>query len=251
LDLKWSTKFELKPGRWVFVPSKESVELGDEIRRAVQVRWRHPDYFFHLRAGGHVAALKCHLLHAHFLHLDIQNFFGSINRSRVTRCLKPLVGYRLAREWAIESTVKDPADPKKNFLPYGFVQSQLLASLCLHQSALGQCLSGLQRSDSFGISVYVDDLIISSNEADLKTVTERIKGAATRSAFTFNSEKEQGPGREIQAFNVRLAQESLALTDARLERFLLALQEPEVSEERRQAIVSYIRSINDSQANSI
>src|SRR5262245_45013433 len=135
---KWSTKFPLKPGKWVFVPTNETVKVGREIKKAVEKYWKkRPRYFYHLRAGGHIAALRSHLGNSTFVRLDITDFFGSINRSRITRCLVPMVGFKKAREWANASTVIDPGNPKRWIVPFGFVQSPILASLCLEQSALG------------------------------------------------------------------------------------------------------------------
>ena len=64
--------------------------MGAKIKTQVEGVWTAPDYFFHLRAGGHVRALQVHMGQTSFLHLDIQDFFGCVNRSRVTRCLSPL-----------------------------------------------------------------------------------------------------------------------------------------------------------------
>ena len=85
---KWVNRFELKPGRWVFEPSAESKALGQKIKAAVEKAWRPPNFYFHLRSGGHVEAVRSHLENTHFLRVDIQDFFGSVNRTRITRCLK-------------------------------------------------------------------------------------------------------------------------------------------------------------------
>ena len=87
MNPKWSSKFELKPGKWVFVPTPEAVTTGKKIKKTIEKCWRPPAYFFHLRVGGHVEALRSHLNHDNFLRVDIKDFFGSISRTRVTRCL--------------------------------------------------------------------------------------------------------------------------------------------------------------------
>lgn len=251
MNPKWSTRFELKPGRWVFVPTDEAAALGKQIKKSLEERWKPPSYYYHLREGGHVAALKAHVAHKTFLHLDIQNFFGSINRTRVTRCLKPVVGYKLAREWATESTVLDPANPDRSMIPYGFIQSQILASMCLRESALGRCLHKIQVSSKAEVSVYVDDIIVSTNDENVPDLHGRIKTAAARAAFALNAEKEQGPATEVRAFNVRLSSGLLAVTEDRLGRFIEALTDPDASEPKRQAIIAYIKSINAAQASAI
>jgi hypothetical protein len=135
MNTKWSTRFELKPGKWIFVPTPEMIAVGKEIKSAIEKRWSPPSYFYHLRRGGHVAALRAHLGNAAFLRLDIQDFFGSIGRSRVARCLKSRFGYETAREWAHVSTVRDPSGAAGSIIPFGFVQSPIVASLCLAESA--------------------------------------------------------------------------------------------------------------------
>jgi hypothetical protein len=159
---KWSSRFEIKPGVWVFVPAEETVKVGQEIKKNLEIRWKPPRYYYHLLPGGHVEALRANAENSWFVHLDIKDFFGSINRSRITRSLKSLFGYKQAREIANISTVIHPN--RGDFvLPFGFVQSPLIASICLHKSALGNRLQGLQK-EGVTVSVYVDDLILSAND---------------------------------------------------------------------------------------
>lgn len=237
---KWANRFQLKPGRWIYEPTTESVEIGREIKAAIEAKWRPPGYYYHFRSGGHLAAVKTHFGNTTFWHGDIENFFGSINRSRLTRCLKPLVGYKKAREWAIQSTVPNP-DKSAHVLPYGFIQSQLLASLCLRHSALGKCLHELRNACS--ISVYVDDIIASSN-GNLASESALIVKAAARSEFTLGPAKLQGPAAEIAAFNIAIKAHSIALTDRRWTEFKVALADPACSEERRQALITYINLVD-------
>lgn len=238
---KWANRFELKPGRWIYEPSVESIAIGREIKAELESKWRPPGYYYHLRSGGHLAAIEAHAGSTTFWHGDIENFFGSINRSRLTRCLKPLVGYEKAREWAFQSTV--PSPEKSSFvLPYGFIQSQFLASLCLRHSALGNCLHKLRKSCS--ISVYVDDIIASTNKGDLKDEAALIEQAAFRSEFRLGVVKLQGPAPEISAFNISIRPGSIALTDGRWAEFEADLADPACSEERRQALIAYIKIVD-------
>ena len=239
---KWANRFQLKPGRWIYEPTLESVEIGREIKAAVEAKWRPPGYYYHLRTGGHLAAVKAHFGNTTFWHGDIENFFGSINRSRLSRCLKPLVGYKTAREWAMQSTVPNP-EKTAFVLPYGFTQSQLLASLCLRHSALGKCLHGLRKVCS--ISVYVDD-IIASSKGDLAAESALIANAAARSEFTLGPAKLQGPAAGITAFNIAIQAHSIALTDKRWTEFHRALSDPACSEERRQALIAYVNLVDPS-----
>jgi len=247
MHLKWTHRYELKPGRWVFHPSPEAKEIGAKIKMQVEEVWTAPDYYFHLRAGGHVRALQMHMGQTSFLHLDIQDFFGCVNRSRVTRCLTPQFGYINARQMANNSTVRHPADFGKFMLPYGFVQSPLLASLAFAQSKLGRCLSKL-RGEGYCISVYVDDIIISAkSESALHACWPRIKNAAESAKFVLNQTKQQGPGPMVRAFNIELSHGCLSLESGRFNEFKCAYQTTTNSNER-EGIFGYVQSVNPSQA---
>jgi hypothetical protein len=251
MNPKWSSKFELKPGRWVFVPTPDSVVTGKKIKRAIEKCWHPPSYFFHLKAGGHVEALRSHLRHDNFLRIDIQDFFGSISRTRATRCLKDKFGYTVARAYANASTVPDPAVEKRIIIPFGFVQSQILAAVCLAESALGVYLEKLSRKPSIAVTVYVDDIIISTSDAALlDQVLQDIENAAEKSHFVLNTGKQEGPASAITAFNIVLAKGSMSVDADRYKRFEEALAEA-TSEHQRRGIISYIGSVNVAQGIAI
>ena len=245
MNEKWSTRFELKPGKWVFVPAPDMIRLGQEIKSAVEKRWSAPPYFYHLRAGGHVAALRSHLANSVFVRLDIRNFFGSIGRSRVTRCLTSRFSHGVAREWAHMSTVRDPSSPARTIVPVGFVQSPIIASLCLADSALGSHLDALHRGRQVAVSVYVDDIILSAEKADALSdqVVDALRATARRSHFTFSTEKSQGPGAAIEAFNIDLCHGALRVGEGRMAEFEQALK-TSASGPRRAGILSYIGTVN-------
>jgi hypothetical protein len=247
----WESKFELKQGTWVFVPTEESVKDGKAIKLAVNKCWRPPRNYFHLRAGGHVKALESHLNNSVFVHLDIQNFFGSINKTRVTRCLKGLFSYEDARAIANKSTVIHPEE-KNLILPFGFVQSPILASLCLANSALGRCFHGLSKKYAGLIaSVYVDDIILScNNEATLEEATAELKQCAERSRFKLNPKKEEGPAAKITAFNIALSNLSLEIEPERYMEFVAAFGESDNLSQRK-GIRSYVNSVNPVQAENL
>lgn len=221
--------------------------MGAKIKTQVEGVWTAPDYFFHLRAGGHVRALQVHMGQTSFLHLDIQDFFGCVNRSRVTRCLSPHFGYTNARQMANDSTVQHPVDLGKYMLPYGFVQSPLLASLAFAHSKLGSCLSKL-KEDGYCVSVYVDDIIISA-ESD-SALNERwpdIQSAAESAKFPLNPTKMQGPGPMVAAFNIELSHGSLRLRSGRLNEFQIAYQTTS-NPHARNGIFGYVQAVNPAQA---
>lgn len=244
---KWTHRYERKPGRWVFHPSPEAKELGAKIKERVEEVWTAPDYFFHLRAGGHVRALQVHVGQTNFIHLDIQDFFGCVNRSRVTRCLTPLFGYTDARQMANDSTVRHPSELGRFMLPYGFVQSPLLATLAFAHSKLGSCLSKL-RGEGYWVSVYVDDIIISAgSDSALHACLPEIQSAADSAKFVLNPTKQQGPGPMVAAFNIELSHGSLRLQSGRLDEFKGAYQATS-NQYVRDGIFGYVQSVNPSQA---
>lgn len=252
MPAKWLHKFERKPGRWVFEPSPEARAEGIEVKELVESRWKAPSYYFHLRQGGHVAALHRHQRNSCFIKVDIADFFGSVSRSRVSRVLKEFFSHTEARRMATASTVQHPEDPARQILPYGFVQSPLLASLVLHKSALGKWLDELRRDRRFVVTVYVDDIIVSGTDAaELGSVLTTLKAKAQRSRLPFSDEKEQGPAGSISAFNIELAAGSaLSVLPPKLAEFRDAFQ-ASTSELQRAGIQGYVRSVNPVQADTL
>ncbi|HEB57236.1 MAG TPA: hypothetical protein ENI98_13240 [Gammaproteobacteria bacterium] len=165
-NTQWAHRFELKPDCWVFVPTDESLLYGKKVKNEIESKWVTPYYYSHLKAGGHITALKSHIGNNYFIRADIKQFFNSINRTRVTRELKLIFNpYKLARSIACNSIVTKPnSNGKESILPFGFVQSPIIASLCLSKSALGRYLDKLG-STGFKVTVYMDDIIISTSQS--------------------------------------------------------------------------------------
>jgi hypothetical protein len=130
-------------------------------------RIRFPDYMYHSRKGGHVAAMHAHLNNRLFFKIDIQNFYYSIARMRVTRALRHW-GYPGANTFAMWSCVLNPGPGPRHALPIGFVQSPLLASLVLMQSDVARAI---ERAIAPGvcISVYLDDFVGSHDDQAVLT----------------------------------------------------------------------------------
>ena len=219
--IKWSSKFKIKSGVWVFVPTDESIAIGVQLKELIENCWYAPEHYYHLREGGHVRALRSHTKHKFFIHLDIKNFFGQINRSRITRSLKGYFSYERAREIAVESTVRFPDSAETKFiLPFGFVQSPIIASVCLSKSALGRYLFRLEQRSGFAVSVYMDDILVSSDDIEeLRLVLVEIEAAAEKSALPLNGKKQEGPSACVTAFNIQLSHCLLEITEDRLEEF--------------------------------
>ena len=250
-SIKWKSKFLFKGSKWIFIPTDDSISTGREIQASIQKRWTTPPFFYHLRKGGHVEALRQHINSEFFLRLDISNFFGSINRTRVTRSLKQLVSYVDARNWAHASTVPLPTNRTIKILPFGFVQSQIIASVCLNDSALGIALEKIHNKNDLVVTVYVDDIIVSSSSEHLiNEVHQELCIACERSGFTFNLTKSQGPAQSITAFNVFITNNEMHLTEERLADFTRKMNESESSVEKR-SIIAYVDSINYDQASQL
>ena len=107
--------------------------------------------------------------------------------------MKSFFGYKIAREIAEKSTVQCPhSNVKKYVLPFGFVQSPILASFCLHKSRLGVYLDKLYESGDFKVSVYMDDIIISGKNLEyLKEILVELNRISDHSGFQLNQKKTQ------------------------------------------------------------
>ena len=88
MQIRWQHKYERSPGKWIFVPSEESKNEGLRIKDVIEKRWQPPEYYFHLRSGGHVAALRSHAASRIFLR---QNQIR-IRRMHVSLLLEQIFG---------------------------------------------------------------------------------------------------------------------------------------------------------------
>lgn len=248
---KWVSRFEVKPNRWVYHPTNDTLKIGKKIKADVAKVWTAPSYYYHLRSGGHLEALRQHLASTTFLHLDITDFFGCVNRTRVTRCLKSRLGYEEARWIAKESTVSHPGEQAAKVLPYGFPQSPILASLALSESRLGKALDRIAKTKEVRISVYVDDIILSvDRDGLLQGYLEELRDCATASRFQLNEAKQEGPGPTIRAFNVNLAQANLEVAPDRVKQFEHAVTES-TNQFSIDAMVTYVKCVNQEQGDAL
>ena len=249
---KWAHKYEIKPDLWIYKPTQETIDLGTKIKDEVNNKWSIPFYYFHLQQGGHIAALRYHQENKFFAHLDIERFFNTINRSRLTRSLKLLFDYRKARDYTLASTVKHPSkSPIEYILPYGFVQSPILASLCLRCSTLGKKIDEILIVGMVRISVFMDDIVMSSNdETVLMQAKEKVKQAANKAGFKLNQYKEQCPSANITVFNINLTSTHLAIEKTRYKELKNNYQHsvnPMVS----RGIATYVSTVNMRQCKAL
>lgn len=244
---KWVNKYQRKPGRWVFEPTAEYRDIGEKIKTALRKAWKQPSYYFHSRKGGHVLALHRLVKYTYFVRFDIEDFFGRINRSRLTRILTPYFGFTNARQMANDSTVRHPKEKHRHILPYGFVQSPILASLALAKSRLGTVLDALHKTKRMRVSVYVDDVIVSCDDiGKLEVAYKALTAAAEKAGLGFNTSKCQGPSASITAFHIELTHTGLSIVAERFAEFArnLAVGSPE----QRRGISGYVDSVNSAQA---
>lgn len=238
-------RFELKRGKFVFVQDKLSAEQAYNYIRWCYSKWLPPAFMFHLNGKGHIGAITLHSGNSYFLKFDLKNFFYNVTRAKIIRSLKKIgFKYDLALKVAQESTV---ADKGRYFLPFGFCQSQLLASICLDKSEIGSCIRRL-RKEGIYISVFVDDIIISSSSyTDLFKAENEFISAAKLSGFPINIGKSSGVGRRVTAFNICFDGTRPILTSERMLEFASQLN-GNTNPHSVQAILRYVELINKAQA---
>lgn len=206
-------------GKFFFVPNDKCERRGRRMLRYFEKRAIFPDYMYHFKSGGHVAALHEHLRHQFFFKIDIQNFYYSIARMRVTRALRDYQ-YPGANTFAMWSCVRNPYPGPRHALPIGFVQSPLLASLALMRSNVAKAV---ERAIANGvrISVYLDDFVGShDDQAVLTTAYDDIRQTCVDAGFIPNPNKLVAPSTAITAFNCDLKNGSAKITDKRLQEYL-------------------------------
>ena len=230
--------FKLK-GKPVFVPSRVGRRIGEELKAAIEDAHIFDDSYFHLRRGGHVAALHHHRESAWFARLDISRFFYSVSRRRVQSALQR-IGVRESRFFAKWSTVRNPYGQPEYALPYGFVQSPILASLVIATSEIGLHLRALE--PRVKVSIYMDDIALSGGDRnELQLAYDETIALMEREGFAVSPDKARPPAQEIDIFNCDLSTGRSAVRDARIEAFLAG----DPSETSEVAFVAYCASVEE------
>jgi Reverse transcriptase (RNA-dependent DNA polymerase) len=206
-----------RKGKPVFAPSIQGRRVGNDLKRKIEKAVSFPAYYYHLQPGGHVAALHAHRPNRFFSKMDIERFFYTIGRNRVAKNLRK-IGIDRADHYARWSTVKNPFDNPSYAVPYGFVQSPIVATLVLDCSPLGALLQSL--SQTLSVSVYVDDISLSANDEEvLKSAFEKVGAALDESGFRCNAGKSREPSPKVEVFNCELVQGSSTVTRERVAEF--------------------------------
>lgn len=244
----YESRFRLPSGKWAYIQIPNLAEAAKQQIKHIKDLWDPPPYFYHLLRGGHVAGLKIHQDNTWFGKIDLSAFFSRVSRYRVTRSLKGIgYSYTDADDFAVASTVCVNHARKKFALPYGFVQSPILASVCLDNSALGNCFRKV-RQEGIALTVYVDDIIISSNsEQFTRDRLAEIRQAAATSNFPINEAKSLGPTNSLSAFNIGIDDGVMAITVDRFEEMCQDVLHYGPSS-ASDGILGYVRSVNETQA---
>lgn len=226
-----------KRGKPVFVPTETCRRVGNDIKRRIERAVNFDPFYFHQRRGGHISALHEHRPNQYFARIDIERFFYSIGRNRLKRALKA-IGIERADNYAKWSTVKNPFGEPPYALPYGFVQSPILATLVLGQSQLGAFLRAI--STEITVSVYVDDISLSSqNEKALQTAFDKANEILVASGFTANVDKTVRPSPNAEMFNCSISEGVTVVTSERIAEF----QDSKKSRESNDAFTAYCQRV--------
>lgn len=232
---------EFRPGKFIFVPTEEAKRLGGDIVSDLKKLWGPKEYFYHFgKRGGHVAAMRPHINNVYKASIDLKNFFTTVSRTKVARSLRS-IGYSRKQAFSVatDSCVKFRG---KKFVPYGFVQSMALATLVIEKSAVGVEIEKLRRSGIF-ISVFVDDILLSSNDAvGLQNAYEALFDKIAASGFEVSKLKCSAPSNHVDAFNCRIENGALEIDDDRMDAFLDSIKNG--TAETRYAILKYVGVIN-------
>ncbi|MGI9374553.1 MAG: reverse transcriptase domain-containing protein [Tsuneonella suprasediminis] len=206
-----------KNGKWYYAPSDKGREIGLDLKEQIEAAYPLDGIYYHLHDGGHVAALHQHRPHRYFCRVDIENFFYRIARNRVARALRG-IGIARAERYAKWSTVKDPFGEFNYVIPYGFIQSPILATLVLDRSAVGNFLRSIPIQ--IGRSVYMDDIILSGDNLEMLTqYFDQLKAELKRGNFRLSQRKIRPPSEAMDVFNCDLETGQSAVQQDRREKF--------------------------------
>lgn len=231
-------------GRFIFVPTESCERKGLRIIRFLEKRVIFPNYFYHYKAGGHIAALHSHLRNTLFFRIDIQNFYYSIARMRVTRALRSYKypGAGTLSKW---SCVANPVAAIPQYvLPIGFVQSPILASIVLMKSDVTKAI---ERAIGNGVvvSVYFDDFVGSHiDEGVLRAAYVDICDACVSAKLAPNLGKLVPPNAAIKAFNCDLTHGSANVTVERVAQYMASASRSPASDAAFEQYKALVASAN-------
>jgi hypothetical protein len=234
-----------RAGKPVFAPSDLGRLIGEDIKARVEAAYEFDPFVYHLKKnGGHVAALHAHRPHQFFARVDIRRFFYSIARNRVQRALRA-IGISRARHYAKWSCVKNPYGEPAYALPYGFIQSPILATLVLMQSGVGALLRELAAQAVVTISVYMDDISLSSDDfGELRMAYDKLLERLAEANLEVSPQKVREPSPSMDVFNCDLER---GQTEVQQQRIHIFKAEPR-SDASVEAFARYCLSVEEGNA---
>ena len=127
-----------------------------------------------------ISNAACHINGHHFLHLDLENFFGTIQRDQVRDIFTNL--------GCIAEVADDLSSvcSSRGFLPQGASTSPSLSNLCAF--GLDSDLDYIARSNNLTYTRYADDLTFSGPYISLNIIPI-VRSAVSRSGFRLNEMK--------------------------------------------------------------
>lgn len=240
----------MKPsGKTFFQPDFDTRVYGQKLIQRIMEKWTPPDHYSHLTQGGYIPWLHAFKRYQYLAKVDISSFFPSLTKNRVARNLhKVLNNYEEAWTAAGMSCVHF-GDAR--FLPVGFVQSPLIATLCLSNSRVGSAMSTVGDSGRVKVHCYFDDIVLCSNSSyQLNKALSKICGAVTNSGLSLNEQKTKRARHRLTVFNVDCYYQHLSIAEDRMRDFREVVTSLEMDAEV-QGILSYVRRINRTQAKEL
>ncbi|HHT0095054.1 TPA: reverse transcriptase domain-containing protein, partial [Raoultella planticola] len=126
--------------------------------------------------------------------------------------------------------------------------SPMLATLCLDRSHLGSLLRRLNKHPNVKLSVYMDDVIISSNDlVQLQTAYDEILVAMDKSGYQPNLVKTQEPSVLINVFNLSLGRGTMKVSPQKMSDFIIDFYASDY-EPHKIGVKNYVETVNPAQA---
>ena len=137
----------------------------------------------------------------------------------------------------------------RKFIPYGFVQSMAMATLSVEKSLLGRKIKEF-RDTGATITMYVDDIIISSNKyMQAEHIYNELMASALECGLQISDQKTSRPKESVGAFNCDVSHSLIAINEERMQKFREQLSQ--ANEKQRMAILRYASVINPAQAHEL
>lgn len=182
-DEKGQPRFEngVMLTRPINAPVKELKFIQAKLLKEVLYKLKLPDYFFGgLKNKDAVLNARCHQGNKFFFLTDLKNFYPSVHFSSVEKALRKEGFYPDVARLITRICTKEGA------IPQGCPTSSFLASLVVFHSCGN--LFTKYRNEGLRVSIYVDDITISS-PIDFKEKTSEILTELRNSGLKINFEK--------------------------------------------------------------